>query len=151
MRTSTRRGYRKIIQDDLEIMPLMNLFVAMIPMLLISAVFLNVTVIDMAVPPEVIEPDGGRDQAENLALAVTIKGEYFVVEGHGISKRVIARSDADAGVQLADALADIAARHPGNQEIMIISEPHTHYGDIIAVMDISREAGLPSVSLLGAD
>jgi biopolymer transport protein ExbD len=44
----------------------------------------------------------------------------------------------------------VVAQHPENEEIMIISQPHTRYEDIIAVMDVSREAGLPSVSLLGA-
>ena len=149
MRKNTHRGYRKIVQNDLEIMPLMNLFVAMIPMLLISAVFLNVTVIDMKAPPDAdaaVKPD-----KTPLALAVTIKDLYFVVEGRRISKRVIARSDEDADLQLGDALADIVAKHPDNQDVIIISQPHTNYGDIIAVMDISRESGLPSVSLLGAD
>jgi biopolymer transport protein ExbD len=127
----------------------MNLFVAMIPMLLISAVFLNVTVIDMKAPPDAVDSRGSHK--ENIALAITIKDNYFVVEGHGIDKRVIVRSDVDADAQLADALAAIASEHPDNQDVIIISQPHTRYSDIIAVMDISRENGLPSVSLLGAD
>lgn len=150
MRKSTRRRYRELIESDLEIMPLMNLFVAMIPMLLISAVFLNVTVIDMKAPPDVTEANGDNKK-ENLALAVTIKDNYFVVEGKRLDKRVIKRSDEDADFQLANALVDIVTRHPDNQDVMIISQPHTNYGDIIAVMDISRESGLPSVSLLGAE
>ena len=32
---------------------------------------------------------------------------------------------------------------------MIISQPTTRYDDIILVMDISREAGMGAVSLLG--
>jgi len=150
MRASTRRGYRKIIEADLEIMPLMNLFVAMIPMLLISAVFLNVTVIDMKAPPEASDAGDGNKK-EGLALAVTIRDAHFVVEGRRLAKRVIARADADADAQLALALADVVAQHPDNEDVIIISQPHTSYGDIIAVMDISREAGLPSVSLLGAE
>ena len=150
MRKSTRRRYRELIESDLEIMPLMNLFVAMIPMLLISAVFLNVTVIDMKAPPDATEANGANKK-ENLALAVTIKDNYFVVEGKRMDKRVIRRSDDDADFQLANALGDIVTRHPDNQDVMIIAQPHTNYGDIIAVMDISRESGLPSVSLLGAE
>ena len=148
MRASTRRGYRDIIEGDLEIMPLMNLFVAMIPMLLISAVFLNVTVIDMKAPPEA---SGSKTASENLALAITIKDDYFVVEGRGIQRHVIARSKDDADTDLANTLTGIVAEHPGNQDVMIISQPKTNYGDIIAVMDISRESGLPGVSLLGAE
>ena len=150
MRTSTRRRYRDIIENDLEIMPLMNLFVALIPMLLISAVFLNVTVIDMKAPSEATEADGG-DKKENLALAVTIKDDYFVVEGRRISKRVISRADEDAEIQLAGALANVVAQYPDNRDVMIISQPQTLYTDIISVMDVSRDSGLPSVSLLGAD
>jgi biopolymer transport protein ExbD len=150
MRTSTRRGYRNIIEDDLELMPLMNLFVAMIPMLLLSAVFLNVTVIDMKTPADASEASGEK-QHENLLLAVTIKDDYYVVEGRGLEKRVIARQDADADAQLADALSGIVSEHPDNQDVIIISQPNTHYGDIVTVMDISRDNGLPGVSLLGAD
>jgi biopolymer transport protein ExbD len=150
MRASTRRGYRRIVESDLEIMPLMNLFVALIPMLLISAVFLNVTVIDMKAPPDAVEADGG-DRKESLALAVTIKDDYYVVEGRRIEKRVIPRADEDAEDRLADALADVVTRHPDNRDVMIVSQPHTLYADIIAVMDVSRESGLPSVALLGAE
>lgn len=150
MRANTRRGYRNVIENDLEIMPLMNLFVAMIPMLLISAVFLNVTVIDMKAPPEAADNAGG-DKKESLALAVTIKDNFFVIEGRKLTKKVIARVDDDADDQLASALVGIVNSHPGNRDVMIISQPQTKYSDIIAVMDISRESGLPSVSLLGAE
>jgi biopolymer transport protein ExbD len=149
MRKNTRRRYREIVENDLEIMPLMNLFVAMIPMLLISAVFLNVTVIDMKAPAEAAENNGKKK--ENLLLAVTIKESYFVVEGRKIEKRVIKRADEDADAQLGEALTDISSRFPDNRDIMVISEPRTSYGDIVAVMDISRESGMPSVSLLGAE
>lgn len=149
MRRDTRRGYRSNIEHDLEIMPLMNLFVAMIPMLLISAVFLNVTVIDMKAPADADAQN--VTPKKNLALAITIKDDYFVVEGRGIDKQVIRRGDDDADIQLGGTLARIVERHPDNQDVMIISQPHTNYGDIVAVMDISREAGLPGVSLLGAN
>jgi biopolymer transport protein ExbD len=130
-------------------MPLMNLFVAMIPMLLISAVFLNVTVIDMKAPS-----DRASDTPPNpnaLALSVTIQETAFVVEGRGVERRVIRRADADADQQLAAALASVVASRPDNRDVTIVSQPDTNYGDIIAVMDISRENGLPSVALMGAD
>lgn len=149
MRMKARQRYRKFMEADLEVMPLMNLFVAMIPMLLLSAVFLNMTVIDMKAPSDASA--ASPSEKKNIALAITIKDDYFVVEGRGISKQVIRRSDEDADTQLAAALANVVAEHPDNEDVMIISQPHTNYGDIIAVMDISRESGLPSVSLLGAD
>jgi biopolymer transport protein ExbD len=137
------------VDGYLELMPLMNVLVALLPMLLLSAVFVKVTTIDLDAPPTAATPTKAKDKP-SLALAVTIRDDYFVVEGERVAKRVISRKEDDSQVQLAGALAEVVAQHPENEEIMIISQPHTRYEDIIAVMDVSREAGLPSVSLLGA-
>jgi biopolymer transport protein ExbD len=143
-----RRSCRQVVQDDLELLPLMNLFVAIIPMLLISAVFINVSVIDMNTPAD---SDDGSKSPENLALTVTIDDGHFVVEGRSIARTTIVRSDPNAKQQLAAALAGIAGRRPDNTDVVVISQPDTRYSDIVAVMDISRESGLPTVSLLGAE
>jgi len=148
---SSRRRYREIIESDLEIMPLMNLFVALIPMLLISAVFLNVTVIDMQMPGDATDQSAKNLSKEPLLLAVTIKDQHYVVEGRKLRKRVVARGDEGADDKLASVLADIKGSHPKNEEIIIISQPKTRYDDIVAVMDISREAGMPLASLLGSN
>ena len=150
MRKRGRRDYRKMTEGELDLLPMMNVFIVLIPMLLTSAVFLKVTVIDTNVPTAA-SSENPREESQDLALAVTIKDDYFVVEGHGIENRVIARANADANDQLALALADVVARHPDNQDVMIISQPKTHYRDIIAVMDISRATGLPGASLVGAE
>lgn len=143
-----RREKQNVVDGYLELMPLMNVLVALLPMLLLSAVFVKVTTIDLDGPPTAEAPTEAVDKP-SLALAVTIKDDYFVVEGQRVPKRVIARKSDDARVQLAGALAEVVTQFPENQEIMIISQPHTRYEDIIDVMDVSREAGLPSVSLLG--
>jgi biopolymer transport protein ExbD len=143
-----RRSCRHVVDGNLELMPLMNVFVALIPMLLLSAVFIKVTVIDLNAPPSA-ESDANLDNKPKLALAITIKNDYYVVEGDRIQKRVIARSEENAKEQLGAALSEIVAQHPDNQEIMIISQATTRYEDIITVMDVSRDSGLPSVSLLG--
>jgi biopolymer transport protein ExbD len=131
---------------DLDLLPLMNVFVVLVPMLLASAVFLKVAVIDTNVPSaEAATPSGG----ENLSLAITIRGNHYLVEGTGLDSRVIPRDGDDATGRLAEALSEVVARHPGGRDVIIISEPKTRYQDIIAVMDISRAAGLPAASLLG--
>ena len=143
------RSFRELVENDLDIMPLMNLFVALIPMLLISAVFLNVTVIEMNGPGEnaaAATPDDAP-----LNLAVTISADHYVVTGRRLKQAVIDRSAGDPATALGGALAAVVATHPDNRDVMIVSSATTRYDDIIAVMDITRAAGLPSVSLLGAD
>ena len=143
-------SFRELVEKDLDIMPLMNLFVALIPMLLISAVFLNVTVIDMKSPQDLSDSSGDNKAEKNIHLAVTIQEDHYVVEGKKLRKRVVARVEEDADMQLAEILWKIKQDHPANEELMIISQPQTLYDEIIGVMDISREAGMPGVSLLGA-
>ena len=150
-RRTMGRSFRELVENDLDIMPLMNLFVALIPMLLISAVFLNVTVIDMDSPPEGLSDNQDAGADKPLHLAVTIRNDFFVIEGNSLQKLVIDRREDDPETALATALGSVVASHPDNSEVMIISESQTRYNDIIAVMDITRAAGLPSVSLLGAN
>jgi len=136
-------------EGELDLLPMMNVFIVLIPMLLTSAVFLKVAVIDPNVPSAT--GTAPADAGASLSLAITIKDDYFVVEGKGIASRVIARADADASARLAAALADVELSHPDNQDVIIISQPKTRYQDIIAVMDVARASGLPSASLLGAN
>ncbi len=163
-----RMGLGNAIESDLEILPLMNLFVVLIPMLLLSAVFLEISVIRMNLPPEVAAEDAQDNSGakESLLLAVTIRDDAFVVEGRGIETAVIARetAKADAGgvvpaaedgapsaeTRLQELLAGIAAAHPENEEAMVIARKQTRYDDIVGVMDAVRDAGMPQISLLGA-
>lgn len=148
MHRTGKRNRRKMGDAELDLLPMMNVFIVLIPMLLTSAVFLKVTVIDTNVPSANAAP--AADANGTLSLAITIKDDYFVVEGKGIESRVIARTDTDANAKLAAALADVALAHPDNQDVIIISEPKTRYQDIISVMDVARASGLPAASLLGA-
>jgi biopolymer transport protein ExbD len=126
----------------------MNLFVALIPMLLISAVFLNVTVIDMktAAPGETAAiPD------EDVSLSVAILDDAWVIEGRGLDRRSVARGSEDALDELQMALAVVVAAYPLNENVTIVSQDDTRYTDIIDVMDTARAAGLPGAALLGDD
>ncbi len=150
-RRTMGRSFRELVENDLDIMPLMNLFVALIPMLLISAVFLNVTVIEMDAPPEGVDAASEQKLVEPLHLAVTIREDYFVIEGNKLKQEVIDRGGDNPEDALSAALTAVVAAYPDNRDVMIISEAQTRYNDIISVMDITRAAGLPSASLLGAD
>ena len=65
-----RRGYRQLVEADLDIMPLMNLFVVLIPMLLLSAVFVEINAIEMDLPG-----DGATAETARESLELTIRLE----------------------------------------------------------------------------
>lgn len=150
-RERRRRGFRDVVAGDVDLLPLMNLFVALIPMLLVSAVFLNITVIEMKAPGDEAAQARAEQAREELALSVTISADRYVVEGNGVRTVSVQRMDPEAATRLSAALSGIVGSHPDNRDVMIISQADTRYEDVVRVMDISREAGLPGASLLAAD
>jgi biopolymer transport protein ExbD len=157
-RQPRNRSARNVVNCDLELRPLMNVFIVLIPMLLMSAVFMEIRVIEMSLP-RAVAATAAAQATVPLELSIHILGTSYVIEGRGLPPLTFAR-DASHGVagtpgrntslQLAAALTQIAAEHPGNKEIRIVAESRTHYQEIVSLMDLARAAGLPDAALEGA-
>lgn len=156
---SPRRKKRKELKvnTDLKLMPLMNIIIALIPMLLLSAVFLEVKVIETSLPRDADASAAAAEPATPpLDLAVHVRGDVYVIEGHGVSPLLVPRHAATAApdsataLLLSQALRAIASSHPGTTEIRIVAEARTHYQEVIALMDVARSAGLVNAALEGA-
>jgi biopolymer transport protein ExbD len=143
------QGFRQLVEADLDTLPLMNLFIVLIPMLLLSAVFVEVTAIDMHLPGGEPEAEQQEEEKDPVQVAVHISADEYVVDGNRVSRMVVPR-DEHAPVRLAEVLAAIRAEHPDHRSVDIVSQPTTHYDEIIAVMDVAREVGLPQIGLTGA-
>jgi biopolymer transport protein ExbD len=139
---------------ELEIMPMINVFMAIIPLLLLSAAFVPVTVIQASLPS-----DGAAASAEPaekpLDLRIVLLDDGYVVEGRGVATVTIERERRKSGDespnpaldQLAEALAAIVAAHPSQKEVQIVSRPNTRYEEVVQVMDVARAAGLSDAAL----
>jgi biopolymer transport protein ExbD len=143
-----RRSVRATVQEELEILPMMNLFVVLIPMLLLSAVFLEMSVIRVGLPSD----DASEKPAEErLGLAVLIGDEAWVVKGRKLEPQVVLREGEDAEARLRAALVGVSERFPDDHDVTVRSGPRTRYEDIVQVMDAGRESGFANVSLAGGD
>ena len=145
------------VNTDLKLMPLMNIIIALIPMLLLSAVFLEVKVIETSLPRDADASAAAAAPAEPpLDLAVFVRGGLYVIQGQGVDPIVIARRpgasapDSAAVEQLVQALRAVTSRHPGTTEVRIVAESRTRYQEVIALMDAARAAGLVEAALEGA-
>jgi len=145
------------VNTDLKLMPLMNIIIALIPMLLLSAVFLEVKVIETGLPRDADASAAAAEPATPpLDLAVHVRGDVYVIEGHGVSPLLVPRRagatapDSAATLLLGQALRAITAAHPGTSEVRIVAEARTHYQEVIALMDVARAAGLVNAALEGA-
>jgi biopolymer transport protein ExbD len=153
-RPGKRRSYRQSVNSDLELRPLMNVFIVLIPMLLMSAVFMEIRTIEMSLPQAAEAAES--EPAEPFDLAIRITPNVYVIGVNGVATHSIQRLRNEAtpgpGIssQIEAALAGIVATHPKHDEIRIVAESKTRYQEIVAVMDLARAAGLSRVALEGA-
>ena len=152
---ATRKSLK--VNTDLKLMPLMNIIIALIPMLLLSAVFLEVKVIETSLPRDADAAAAAATPAEPpLDIALHVHANLYLIEGHGISPLLIARRagaeapDSLASAQIVQALSALVAAHPGTTEVRIVAEARTRYQEVIALMDAARAAGLVDAALEGA-
>jgi biopolymer transport protein ExbD len=128
---------------------------AIIPLLLLSAAFVPVTVIQASLPADAASAAAEKPADEPLDLRIVLLDDGYVVEGRGIATVTIERARRTAGDdspnpaldQLAEALAAIVAGHPGQKEVQIVSRPNTRYEEVVQVMDVARAAGLAEAAL----
>jgi biopolymer transport protein ExbD len=147
-----RRRSRTHLVTEIELMPMLNVFISIIPLLLLSAAFVPVTVIKTTLPTgEVVSAPA---EEAPLDVAVILAPEAFVVRVDGAVVQAVPRpkgaNDPDARGQLEVVLKTVADAHPGHREVRIVSMASTHYEEIVEVMDAARAAGLPEAALADA-
>ena len=151
-----RRRKSLTVNTDLKLMPLMNIIIALIPMLLLSAVFLEVKVIETSLPRDAdASTTAVPPETPPLDLAVHVRKSAYIVEGHGVEPRVLPRRegatpDSTTMEQLTQVLRAYAATRPGTTEVRIVADAHTHYQEVITLMDAARAAGLWNAALEGS-
>jgi biopolymer transport protein ExbD len=151
MAIGRRRRKRAIesVEGQVDLMPLMSMFISIIPMLLLSAVFLELGAIKMKLPsgdpnaPLVVE------EKEPLGLTIYILEDHFAVEARDLPRQAASRAKDGIEAGLVTMLGQAVAAHPENEDVIIGSGPSIRYQDIIGVMDVARRVGLEKVSLLG--
>jgi len=123
--------------------PLMNLFVAIVPLLLLSAVFVSLSSIDLSAPT--------RTEAapqDDFVLAVRLTPQHWWVDARGESSVAVSRNDVAA-------LHAVLDRHhqerPGHTSVLIACGPQVEYEEVIRVLDVATLAGFPDCALVGVD
>ncbi len=144
-----------------NITPMMNLMVVLIPLLLTSAEFVKLGVIQLNLPPAAVGPEGEKlnelpiEDIKRLDLTVTITNKGFFIsssmavlsgerEGEPTIPLIMAQNDSmvhDYG-SLSEKLYEIRKkaenRFPDYDRIIILAEPDIVYQTIVNTMDAAR-------------
>ncbi len=150
--TVNRKSKGHAQQTELNLTAVMNIFLILIPFLLLTAVFVRITVLELSLPR--ISRDESRTVTEKPDAVVlnilVIKETGFELKSPDLTFTPIEKNQTDYDWEkLASQLERVKKAHPASDEIIISPEDAIKYDTIIGVMDRCREAGLPNISIRG--
>ena len=125
---------------ELDITAFMNLMVVLVPFLLMTAVFTNMSVLDLKLPtPEANA--ASKDNKQKLDLNIIIRKNIMILTDQNgqIIKNMPKVQSGHNYTLLNQTLRLVKNKFPDKTTITILSEAYTPYNDIIQVMDKVRE------------
>ena len=140
---------REIEMIDLDVTPVMNLFMVLIPFLVSMAVFTHIAAIDFSLPPAQAEESAAEDSKE-LDISIIVTGSGFRIVGTGKKLDLIPRVQGQYQFEkLRVLLKAIKFEYPSQKSVVLVLEADILYNDIIKFMDICRESQFPDIGLSG--
>jgi biopolymer transport protein ExbD len=134
------RGHRKRRQDagELNITAFMNLMVALVPFLLITAVFSRLTVLELDLPGA--QSSANPEQAPEFQLEITVRESSIEVgdRNAGLLSRIESTSEGYDLEKLASYLQRIKQQFPDKTDATLLLEPDISYQTLVEVMDTVR-------------
>ncbi|KMQ52229.1 biopolymer transport protein ExbD [Chitinispirillum alkaliphilum] len=144
---------KDVEQIDLDVTPVMNLFMVLIPFLVSMAVFTHLAVIDFSLPSSTQAGEGdetAQEERTDLDISLVVTSSGFRIVGTGDKLDLVPRVRGEYQFdQLRAILRAIKFQYPSQTSIILVLEEDIIYNDIIKFMDICREAQFPDISLSG--
>jgi len=132
------RRHRGKDAPELNITAFMNLMVALVPFLLITAVFSRLTILELNLPSST---EAVSETPQALNLEIIVRGDSLQVADRGTGLlRAIPRNAQDKGLAaLTSFLRDeVKAQFPDATSVTILIEPDIPYDTLVQVMDAVR-------------
>ena len=151
-RPSQRRSRPSYILD-LNMAPLLSLFVALIPMLLLTAMFQSVGIVNLYLPTleEALLQDNAGDPSQDFTLAVTVTlSEISLMK----DQEVLLTEAIENGLKLDRLIGELVTlkeEFPEKRDAVLLLDGEILYETIIDIMDAVRVVGdrelFPDISL----
>lgn len=133
---------------DLDLTPIMNLFIILVPSLVSIAVFVHVAVIRADLPPNAAGA-AGPGKAD-LKVTLTILPSAFTLS---VGEILLDSLPKTGGIYDFKALASSLARErdkaKNRDDLVVAVEDGVIFDDVVAAMDAGRSAGFSKLGLAG--
>ncbi len=139
VRARVRRARREV--PELDITAFMNLMVVLVPFLLLSAVFSNLAILELNLPPDNQQQADKDKPKKERNFEVIVRKDSLVVADTlgGVIKRIPLKAGEQDFKALSDLLVAIKLKYPKKENISLLLEPETPYDTLVQVMDTVRE------------
>lgn len=136
---------------DIDVTPVMNMFIILIPFLVSMAVFTHVSIIDFSVPSSVGSGTDFSDGKPKLKLTVLVTDSFLAVtEGDTMLDSLPAEGGELPFDSLLRVLPVRQSKSDFPDEVIVASRDAVAFKHVVKVMDISRECGFSKIGISGA-
>lgn len=146
------RRSRGHLKDDVEITPVMNLFLVLVPFLLLTAVFVRIAILELSLPSTNQDNTPPRTEPPKAIVlnVLTIRAEGFELKSPGFKFGAIRKVNNEFDwPKLIDALQQIKEKYPDSEDVVVAPEDKVKYEIVVKVMDRCRENGFTNISISG--
>ena len=141
---------RKREDPDVNITAVLNVFLIMIPFLLLTAVFVRIAVVELSLPSLGHGGEGIQKPQSVVINILAIKEDHFELKSTGLKfPDINGVNDKSSYEELARRLKEIKQKYTDSQDIVISPVGSIKYDVIVKVMDRCRENGFPNISISG--
>src|SRR5512147_1966059 len=124
------------IMHLLNLTPMMDILTVLVVFLLITAVFMSLTIEELSVPTS----SGGPGGKPNFAIEVIVrKAGLEIANGSSVEAAIPKKDDKYDIELLSKMLLRLKAQYPDKEDATVLMEPKIEYDYLIQVMDAVRE------------
>lgn len=144
-----KRFRKKRETPDINLIPVMNLFVTLIPFLLLAAAFYHVSVIPTSLPSQTTETSDIATEERSVTVNLVVEEERIELsatnavldeETLNALSATLERKDGKFDFEaLGEALYAIKMRFDQSDTVIVLPSDLVRYEDIIRVLDVARE------------
>lgn len=134
---------------DVNLIPVMNLFVILIPFMLLSAAFYHVGVIPASLPSQTDEKSDIAEETESVTVNLVIELDKIELSASNaaldealLAELSLTINKTNEGFDLAllgKALYEIKRRYKDSDTIIVLPNDDVEYQDVVLILDAARE------------
>ncbi len=137
---------------DIDVKPMMNVLVILIPFLVSVSEYTRLAIIDMSLPPNITSVGGqGSSEKPKVKLTVVLAPQYCtIVLGENILDSIARKSDDYSYDTLSTLLAKRRAALEIKDEVIVAPRDGIHFKYVVHVMDVCKKVGFEKINLASA-